>query len=167
MRNPTVMYTAQSEVRKEFMTQMKVTEEGISKLGYLHWVVAETLRLHPSTPLLLPRECRETCQVMGYDQGRRQAPGHPGRGPECGPINFKTEKTTQPSSTIARQPVTCGGLAWSGQPLPIWLCPPTLVLCHSPHTPAGRRRRQRTISAPSTRLPTSRLWSFPTPATIR
>ena len=64
------MYTAQSEVRKEFMTQMKVTEEGISKLGYLHWVVAETLR------------------------------------------------------------------------------------------------RQRTIAAPSTRLPTSGLWSFPTPAKL-
>ncbi|CAO2148896.1 unnamed protein product [Urochloa humidicola] len=67
MRNPTVMFRAQSEVREEFMGQTNVTEEGITKLGYLHWVVAETLRLHPSTPLLLPRECREKCQVMGYD----------------------------------------------------------------------------------------------------
>nr|CAB3467960.1 unnamed protein product [Digitaria exilis] len=67
MRNPLVMSRAQSEVRRAFMEQMKVTEEGLKKLSYLHWVIKETLRLYAPGPLLIPRESQETCRVMGYD----------------------------------------------------------------------------------------------------
>ena len=61
------MYRAQAEVREAFKGTMKVHEEGLRKLTFLRWVIKETLRLHTPGPLLLPRECRETCKVLGYD----------------------------------------------------------------------------------------------------
>ncbi|CAL4981447.1 unnamed protein product [Urochloa decumbens] len=67
MQNPTVMSKAQAEVREAFGSEMKVAEEGISNLTYLQWVIKETLRLHPPGPLLIPRECLQTCKVMNYD----------------------------------------------------------------------------------------------------
>ncbi|KAF8722880.1 hypothetical protein HU200_022017 [Digitaria exilis] len=67
MRNPLVMSRAQSEVRTAFMEEMKVTEEGLRKLRYFHWVIKETLRLHTPGPLLIGRGSQETCRVMGYD----------------------------------------------------------------------------------------------------
>uniref|UniRef100_A0A0D9ZA64 Cytochrome P450 n=1 Tax=Oryza glumipatula TaxID=40148 RepID=A0A0D9ZA64_9ORYZ len=67
VRNPRVMEKAQTEVRKLFEGQDKLTEDGMSKLSYLHLVIRETLRLHAPGPFLLPRECREQCNIMGYD----------------------------------------------------------------------------------------------------
>lgn len=67
MKNPRILRKAQSEVRETFKGQDKLTEDDAAKLSYLQLVIKETLRLHPPAPLLIPRECRETCQVMGYD----------------------------------------------------------------------------------------------------
>lgn len=67
VKNPRVMQQAQDEVRRVFAGHHKVTEEGLSNLNYMHLVIKEGLRLHPPAPLLVPRECRSECQVLGFD----------------------------------------------------------------------------------------------------
>ncbi|KAJ8755008.1 hypothetical protein K2173_015520 [Erythroxylum novogranatense] len=66
LKNPRVMQKAQAEVRQFFDTNGNIDETSINKLNYLNSVIKEALRLHPPAPLLLPRECRETCEINGY-----------------------------------------------------------------------------------------------------
>ncbi|XP_057726677.1 desmethyl-deoxy-podophyllotoxin synthase-like [Arachis stenosperma] len=67
MKNPEAMARAQEEVRKAFgIKGYSSTSSSLEKLPYLKAVIKETMRLHPPFPLLLPRECRETCEINGY-----------------------------------------------------------------------------------------------------
>ncbi|KAK8527122.1 hypothetical protein V6N12_054347 [Hibiscus sabdariffa] len=66
MRNPRVLKKAQTEVRSVCNGKGDVDEASVRELKYLALVIKETFRLHPSFPLLLPRESRENCEINGY-----------------------------------------------------------------------------------------------------
>ncbi|KAK2665422.1 hypothetical protein Ddye_003996 [Dipteronia dyeriana] len=66
--NPRVLAKAQAEVRQIFDRKGNVVDEsGLHELEYLKLVIKETLRLRPALPLVVPRECRESCKINGYD----------------------------------------------------------------------------------------------------
>ncbi|KAL1815301.1 hypothetical protein ACET3Z_017875 [Daucus carota] len=67
LKNPKVMERAQAEIRKVCEGKENIDETMLHELSYLKQVIKETLRLHPAAPLLVARECREQCQLHGYD----------------------------------------------------------------------------------------------------
>ncbi|RDX92348.1 Cytochrome P450 83B1, partial [Mucuna pruriens] len=67
LKNPNVMKKVQEEVRNLFGDKNFINEDDIERLPYLKAVVKETLRLFPPSPLLLPRETMEQCNIDGYE----------------------------------------------------------------------------------------------------
>ncbi|KAI9200669.1 hypothetical protein LWI28_011443 [Acer negundo] len=67
IKNPRLLKMAQAEVREFFNRKGIVDETSISEMKFLKQIIKETLRLHPTAPLLLPRESRESCVINGFD----------------------------------------------------------------------------------------------------
>ncbi|XP_057975449.1 cytochrome P450 71A9-like [Malania oleifera] len=66
MRNPRVMKTAQEELRSLIKKDF-IDANDLPELTYLKVVVKETMRVHPISPLLVPRETIEKCTIDGYE----------------------------------------------------------------------------------------------------
>ncbi|XP_074267613.1 cytochrome P450 736A117-like [Silene latifolia] len=67
LKNPKVMQEVQKEVREITRDRSEVKEEELEQMKYLKSVIKETLRLHPPTPLLIPRQSTQDARVDGYD----------------------------------------------------------------------------------------------------
>jgi cytochrome P450 len=67
MRNPDVMQKVQAEVRRTFDNKKPQDHEAhIEELHYMKMIIKETLRMHPPLPLMIPHECRQTCDIGGF-----------------------------------------------------------------------------------------------------
>ncbi|XP_051114783.1 flavonoid 3'-monooxygenase-like [Andrographis paniculata] len=66
IRNPKILAKAQQELDAVVGKDRLVTEDDLSQLTFLQAIVKENFRLHPSTPLSLPRISQEDCDINGY-----------------------------------------------------------------------------------------------------
>ncbi|KAG0551022.1 hypothetical protein BDA96_01G388100 [Sorghum bicolor] len=67
LRKPEVLAKAVEELDGVIGHGRLVTEQDIRSLPYVEAIVKETMRLHPVTPLLAPRLCREDASTGSYD----------------------------------------------------------------------------------------------------
>ncbi|XP_059442675.1 flavonoid 3'-monooxygenase [Corylus avellana] len=66
IRHPKILAQVQQELDSVVGRERLVSELDLPQLTYLQAVVKETFRLHPSTPLSLPRMAAESCEINGY-----------------------------------------------------------------------------------------------------
>lgn len=66
IKHPEILKKLQNEVRGILCGRQEITENDLEKMIYLKAVIKETLRLHPPSPLLVPRAARQDVEIMGY-----------------------------------------------------------------------------------------------------
>ncbi|CAM8984222.1 unnamed protein product [Rhodiola kirilowii] len=67
LKSPLILAQAQNELDKVIGLNNVMTELDFPKLQFLKCIVKETLRLHPSTPLMLPHKANVDTKIGGYD----------------------------------------------------------------------------------------------------
>nr|AGC29948.1 CYP75B65 [Sinopodophyllum hexandrum] len=66
VRNPKLLAQAQEELDRVVGRDRLVSESDLSQLTFFQAIIKETFRLHPSTPLSLPRMATESCEINGF-----------------------------------------------------------------------------------------------------
>lgn len=66
LHNPTILSKAREEMDQIIGKGHPVEEVHLTRLPYLHAIIKETFRLHPPTPLLLPRKAEEDVDLCGF-----------------------------------------------------------------------------------------------------
>nr|AHF22087.1 CYP71AU39 [Maesa lanceolata] len=67
LRHPDTLKELQKEVRGIGKGKQAITEVDLEEMHYLKAVIKESMRLHPPSPLLIPRESTRDVKLMGYD----------------------------------------------------------------------------------------------------
>jgi len=66
VKRPEIIKRATEELDREIGRDRWVEEKDIVNLPYVYAIAKETMRLHLVTPMLVPREATEDCNVDGY-----------------------------------------------------------------------------------------------------
>ncbi|CAN4079730.1 unnamed protein product [Withania somnifera] len=66
LNHPEVLEKARTEIDNHVGKERLVDEADLPKLKYLQSIIAETLRLFPAAPMLLPHESYDDCKVSGF-----------------------------------------------------------------------------------------------------
>ncbi|KAL2322366.1 hypothetical protein Fmac_026745 [Flemingia macrophylla] len=66
LKNPNILTRVQKEMDQVIGRQRLLAESEIPNLPYLQAICKETYRMHPSTPLSVPRVATEACLVNGF-----------------------------------------------------------------------------------------------------
>jgi len=73
LNNPGTLEKARAEIDAAVGRSRLINAGDLPRLGYLRCINAETLRLYPAAPLLLPHKSSADCKVVGYDVPRGTA----------------------------------------------------------------------------------------------
>ncbi|KAK4422733.1 Geraniol 8-hydroxylase [Sesamum alatum] len=66
LHNPTVLSKAKQELSEKITPGEIVQEQDIARLPYLTAVIKETMRMHQTSPLLLPHRAEQDVEIQGY-----------------------------------------------------------------------------------------------------
>lgn len=66
LKNPIILAKAKQELQDKITPGKPVQEQDISHLPYFDAIIKETMRLHPTAPLLLPHRSEEQVKVSGF-----------------------------------------------------------------------------------------------------
>ncbi|OVA03795.1 Cytochrome P450 [Macleaya cordata] len=67
LKHPEIFEKATEELDRVIGRERSVEEKDIQNLPYIEAIVKETMRMHPVSPILAPRQTREDCKINGYD----------------------------------------------------------------------------------------------------